>query len=212
MAGMRETVYDLLVVFATLFVTLILTANLHVVQLYYPSIILWASMPFIVELVVRKGSIRDLGFQKTDFRRSHLLTAALIVAWLLIFQSVPQIAGINPLPAQYLFFIASIFFHPGLVEELCFRGFLQTRLERLFSVKKALILQSAIFGLYHIPPVFAGGGWLVLGGPFYPFMAFIFGLIMGMIYIRTRNIFVGIGLHASGLEILLLISLLGARQ
>jgi len=209
---MRETVYDLLVVFVTLFVTLILTANFSMVQLYYPSIVLWALMPFIVELVVRKGTIRNLGFQKTDFRRSSLLTSALIMAWLLIFQYVSQITWKNTLPAQYLFFVASIFFHPGFVEELCFRGFLQTRLERLFSAKKALILQSAIFGLYHIPPVFAGGGWLVLGGPFYPFMAFIFGLIMGMIYIRTRNLFVGIGFHASGLEIFLLSSLLGARQ
>jgi len=212
MAGMRETVYDLLVVFVTLFVTLILTANLYVVQLYYPSIILWALMPFVVELVVRKGTIRNLGFQKTDFRRSSLLTLALIMTWLLIFHFIPQIAWRNPLPAQYLFFIASIFFHPGLVEELCFRGFLQTRLERLFSVKKALILQSAIFGLYHVPQVFAGGGWFVLGGPFFPFIAFIFGLIMGMIYIRTRNLFVGIGFHASGLETFLLINLLGARQ
>lgn len=211
MAGMRETVYDLLVVFVVFFVTLILTADFSMVQLYYPSIILWALMPFIVELVVRKGTIRNLGFQKTDFRKSSLLTSVLIVAWLLIFQFVPQIAGKNPLPAQYLSFVASIFFHPGLVEELCFRGFLQTRLERIFSVKKALILQSAIFGLYHIPQVISGGGWLILGGPFYPFIAFIFGLLMGMIYIRTRNLFVGIGFHASALEIFLLSSLLGAR-
>lgn len=208
---MRERAYDLFVVFAALFVTLILTANFNIVQLYYPSVILWALMPFIAEMAVRRGTIRNLGFQKTNFRRSISLTSALIVAWLLIFQFVPQIAGKNPLPPQYLFFVALIFFHPGLVEELCFRGYLLTRLERIFSAKKALIIQSAIFGLYHIPQVIAGGGWLVLGGIFYPFMAFIFGLIMGIIYIRTRNLFVGIGLHASGLEIFLLITLLGAN-
>jgi len=207
-----ETVYDLLVVFVTLFVTLVLTANFGILQLYYPSIILWALMPFIVELAVRRGNIRNLGFQKTDFRKSLPLTLGLIMFWLLAFLFIPQILGKAPLPAGFLVFVASYFFHPGLVEELCFRGFLQTRLERLFSVKKALVVQAVVFGLYHLPQVVSGHpGWLVLGGPFYPFIAFVFGIIMGIVYIKTRNLFVGIGIHASALEFFLLGSMLGAR-
>jgi len=101
------------------------------------------------------------------------------------------------------------FFHPGLVEELCFRGFLETRLERLFSVKKALIIQATIFGLYHLPQVISGNpGWLVIGGLFYPLIAFVGGVIMGIIHIKTRNLFVGIGFHASLLEFFLLSSIL----
>jgi len=212
MAEPRETVYDLLAVFVILFVTLVLTANFGIVQLYYPSIILWALMPFIVELAVRKGSIRNLGFQKTDFRKSLPLTFGLILFWLLAFLLIPQGLGKAPLPAGFLVFVASYFFHPGLVEELCFRGFLQTRLERLFSVKKALVVQAAIFGLYHLPQVFSGSpGWLVLGGSFYPFIAFVFGIVMGIVYIKTRNLFVGIGVHASALEFFLLGNTLGAR-
>lgn len=211
MAQFKEAVYDLLAVFVIIFVTLILFVNFRIAQLYYPSIILWASMPLIVELAVRKGSVRNLGFQKANFQRSLPLSLGLIVVWLLIFLFVPEIMGKNPLPAQSLFFVVSIFFHPGLVEELCFRGFLETRLERLFSVKKALVIQALVFGLYHLPPVVSGDPrWLVVGGPFYPFIAFIFGVIMGIIYMKTRNLFVCIGFHASLLEFFLLSSILGA--
>jgi membrane protease YdiL (CAAX protease family) len=136
-------------------------------------------MPFIVELAVRRENIRNLGFQRTNFKRSLPLTLGLIGVWILVFLFVPQIFGKTPLPAQSLLFAASIFFHPGLVEELSFRGFLETRLERLFTVKKALVIQAVLFGLYHLPQVFAGGGWLVIGGLFYPFFAFIFGLVLG---------------------------------
>jgi len=130
----------------------------------------------------------------------------------LAFLFIPQVLGKAPLPAGFLVFVASYFFHPGLAEELCLRGFLQTRLERLFSVKKALAVQTVIFGLYPLPQVVSGRpGWLVLGGPFYPFVALVFGMIMGMVYIKTRNLFVGIGVHASALEFFLLGSMLGAR-
>lgn len=117
--------------------------------------------------------------------------------------------GKNLVTSSVLAFIASIFFHPSLVEELCFRGFLETRLERLSSVKKALVIQAVVFGLYHLPPVISGDPrWLVIGGLFYPFIAFIFGVIMGIIYIKTRNLFVGIAFHASLLEFFLLSSIL----
>lgn len=211
MAKFRETVYDIFVVFLILFVTLILNANFGIVQLYYPSLILWASMPLIVELVVRKGSIRNLGFQKTNFKKIMPLLFGLIVLWLLAFVIISQIRWKTFLPAWYLFFVASIFFHPGFVEELCFRGFLETRLERLFTVKQALVIQAVIFGLYHLPQTVSGTpGWLVIGGMVYPVFAFIFGIVMGIIYIKTRNLLVGIGIHASLLEFFLLISLLSA--
>ncbi len=211
MAKLRETVYDIFVVFLIFFVTLILTANFGTVQLYYPSLILWGSMPLIVELAVRKGSIRNLGFQKTNFKRTSPLILGLIVIWLLAFVVVSEIRWKTLLPAWYLVFVASIFFHPGFVEELCFRGFLETRLERLFTVKQALVIQAVIFGLYHLPQTVSGTtGWLVIGGMFYPVFAFVFGIVMGMIYIKTRNLLVGIGFHASLLEFFLLISLLGA--
>jgi membrane protease YdiL (CAAX protease family) len=211
MARLRETIYDIFAVFLMFFGTLILNVNFGIVQLYYPSLILWAAMPLIVELAVRRGSIGNLGFRKTNFKRGLPLIFGLIVMWLLAFGVVSQVRWQASLPARYLFFVASIFFHPGFVEELCFRGFLETRLERLFTVRQALVIQAVIFGLYHLPQTVSGNpGWLVVGGSFYPVFAFIFGLFLGAIYIKTRNLLVGIGLHASLLEFFLLISLLSS--
>jgi len=74
--------------------------------------------------------------------------------------------GETPSPAQSLLLDDSIFLHSGLLEELCSRGSLETRLERLFSVEKALLIQAVIFGLYHLPPVVsADPRWPVVGGP-----------------------------------------------
>jgi len=208
MAKSRETIYDILAVFVIFFVTLILTANFGIVQLYYPSLLLWALMPLVVELVVRKGSIRNLGFQKTDFRKSLPKMFGLILVWLLAFVVVVEIRWKTLLPNWYLLFVASIFYHPGFVEELCFRGFLETRLERLVSVKKALVIQAVVFGFYHVPPTISGSqGWLVIGGMFYPVLAFMFSLVLGAIYLKTRNLLVGIAFHASLLELFLLASL-----
>lgn len=162
-------------------------------------------------LVVRKGTVRNLGFEKANFQRSLPQTSGLIVIWPLTFLFVPEIMGEAPLTVQSLFLDDSIFFYSGLLEELCFRGSLETRLERLFSVGKALVIQAVIFGLYHLPPVVSGDPrWLVVGGQFNPFIAFILGVIMGIIYIKTRNLFVDIGLHGSLLEFFLLTGILRA--
>jgi membrane protease YdiL (CAAX protease family) len=172
-------------------------------------------MTFVVELAARKGSVRNLGFQRTNFGRSIPLFFGLIVVWVLaFFLTVLMIMGmktaLSPGSLFSMVFMASVFFHPGFVEILAFRGFLQTRLERLFSARKALVFQAVIFGLYHVPPAMFGFG-LVVGGLFCPLFAAVFGAILGAIYAKTRNLFVTIGLHASILELFLVLSAFTAR-
>ncbi len=150
-------------------------------QFYVPTILLWVLMPFLVELLLRKGTIRNLGFLRTKFRRSLPLYIALAGGW----------AVASP-------YFATFFFHPAFVEELCFRGFLQTRLERLFSVRRSIIIQAAVFAAYHIPaalPVSKLG--FSPGGFFYPVFALLLGIVNGMVYAKTRNLFVTMAIHGS---------------
>jgi membrane protease YdiL (CAAX protease family) len=196
--GRSQVGSDLLVVFTIIFATDVLLA--YYAQLYFPTIILWALLPLMVELGVRRGSIRNLGFQRTNFRRSVPRYLGLVAAWVLPILVVIQIArGSIALSLEYSAYVASVFFHPAFVEEVNFRGFLQTRLERLFSLRKAIVIQAAVFALYHVPAVLptSSGYLLSIGGLWYPVLTFPFGLALGIIYAKTRNLFFTMAIHGS---------------
>lgn len=71
-----------------------------------------------------------------------------------------------------------MFIFVGLVEEIIFRGILQTRLENVFGLRFGLIISGIIFGSMHLSygilneAIFAG----------------IFGITVGYIFQKTRNI------------------------
>jgi membrane protease YdiL (CAAX protease family) len=70
-----------------------------------------------------------------------------------------------------------------LCEELAFRGFILSGLQRRFSPWKAVMLSTFLFALYHMN-VFQ----------FIP--AFLLGLVLGLLALRTRSIWPGVLLHA----------------
>jgi hypothetical protein len=76
-----------------------------------------------------------------------------------------------------------------ITEELLFRGFILQRWAVKWNLPLALILSSVLFGLMHPNPV----GLTV------------FGLLMGVLYIKTRSLLVAIACHAlnNGLAVIL---------
>src|SRR5690606_28835472 len=49
------------------------------------------------------------------------------------------------------FLLISIF--PGVIEELAFRGIIQTNFEKIMSVNESLVIQAALFSILHLNPV-----------------------------------------------------------
>ncbi|MDM5153988.1 CPBP family glutamic-type intramembrane protease [Bacillus sp. DX1.1] len=76
-------------------------------------------------------------------------------------------------------FISACIFAP-IMEEVIFRGFFLNRMTYKWGIKRAIIISSLIFGLGHFD---------VIG-------AFLFGVIMCLLYIKTRNIWTNIAVHA----------------
>ncbi|RFT63568.1 CPBP family intramembrane metalloprotease [Bacillus clarus] len=76
-------------------------------------------------------------------------------------------------------FISACIFAP-IVEEVIFRGFFLQRMAFKWGIKRAVIVSSLIFGFGHFD---------VIG-------AFMFGVIMCLIYIKTKNIWMNIAVHA----------------
>lgn len=81
-----------------------------------------------------------------------------------------------PLPLA-IYGIAITSLTAGICEEIVWRGYLQTRFERLLRGKAlaAILLQAALFGLWHSISV-------------HTFFTAIFGFIYGSIYAKTRRL------------------------
>lgn len=79
---------------------------------------------------------------------------------------------------------AQISLYPAIVEELAFRGFIQTRLERVLSRNDALILQAAMSSILHLSPIILVSHFLM-------------GLAFGLLRITTGRLYAGMLLHAA---------------
>lgn len=208
MESSRQVAVDLIVVFAIIFVTDVLVADFFP-QFDFLVILLWAFLPFAVELSVRKGTVRNIGFQKTNFRRSIPLYLLLVIVWVLVFGVAMLLHGTTSLFNEWFPSFLLVFFDPAFVEELNFRGFLQTRLEKISPLNWSIVIQATVFGLFHLPAVFSkNNDFIIVGGVFYPLLAFLLGIVLGVIFAKTRNLFVTMSIHGSLMATFLLISVL----
>ncbi len=77
--------------------------------------------------------------------------------------------------------ILAITIMPPLVEETVFRGVLLERYAVKWRIGVGIVVSAIFFGLLHVDPVGAG----------------MFGVITGLLYLRTRSLWPGILIHAA---------------
>ena len=116
----------------------------------------------------------------------------LIYAFMRLYFKVAALIGVEKLsylsdytqhgwPIWSAFIIACII--PGVFEELAFRGFIMSRLEKVGSVREALIIQAAMFSVLHMfPAIFISH--------------FIIGIILGAVRLRSGSLYPGMLIHA----------------
>ena len=102
-------------------------------------------------------------------------------------------------------FLAQLFGN-ALYEEIVYRAFLVPQFAKKFSHQLtsrtpgvvfflALLVSQAIFGLIHIPSRLAQG--VAIGAlPVTILVPFLIGILFALVYYRTGNLFVTVGLHA----------------
>lgn len=83
----------------------------------------------------------------------------------------------------------------GITEEMVFRGWILNSLLSRMNTWGALILSSILFVIIHFPTWIYTGSFItnLTSGDF--MLAFVLGLIFGMSFIKSENIFVPIILH-----------------
>ncbi|WP_247739023.1 CPBP family intramembrane glutamic endopeptidase [Bacillus sp. 165] len=79
-----------------------------------------------------------------------------------------------------LFTIISVSVYAPIMEETIFRGFFLHRMSRKWSIKRAMIVSSILFGLGHAN---------IIG-------AAVFGIVMCLLYIKTRSLLMPMIVHA----------------
>ncbi|MFD0814958.1 CPBP family intramembrane glutamic endopeptidase [Amycolatopsis umgeniensis] len=87
------------------------------------------------------------------------------------------------------------FFTANVLEEVFFRGMLQTRLEALFGRWPGILLASLLFAWLHLPTHGQGSLPLTLGA-IVAFQGF-FGLFTGYLWSRYRNLWAPIAAHTA---------------
>jgi hypothetical protein len=102
-------------------------------------------------------------------------------------------------------FVAQLFGN-ALYEEIVYRAFLVPQFAKKFSYQLpsstprtvfvlALLVSQAVFGLIHAPSRLAQG--VAIGGlPVTILVPFLIGILFALVYYRTANLFVTVGLHA----------------
>lgn len=130
----------------------------------------------------------------------------LVLTDLFGFTLVDQTAVVNVKESmQYpLLFAVSMFavtFIVPVLEEIIFRGFLQTALTKRIGTFKAIIFSSAVFAAFHFAAGQGINNFNIVG------TLFILSLFLGFIRERQGNLFPSIALHATfnGMSILMLL-------
>jgi hypothetical protein len=184
-------------------------------QFLHPELLVYlGGLAFIIALLSTESlSVRDVGLDMTKFRTA-IIGIALIWTIAQTLLVVPTLVATGQLPvssgilSEGVLVLAGILakelFGNSLFEEVVYRGFLpeQIRLytERLagFStgpnLSLAIIVSQAVFGLVHIPIRLYQGATLSQTALSVSLL-FVLGLLFALVYYRTGNLFLAIGVH-----------------
>lgn len=146
-------------------------------------------------LIVEKTDVSAFGFKTKNIGKSLLFGLlffvvldgfAIVSSYVLVYaftnQTPVQSYDVTPLFLTLPFMTLCV----GISEEALFRGYMQTHLEKFYTVRKAILIQAILFGAWHFV-------WNL--SPFDPFgmlgyvgSTFLIGLFFGYFYSKTRNL------------------------
>lgn len=146
-----------------------------------------------------------LGYSFLSHSDPLLKSLIVILPGLIIaLNNFPLIAYLNDLttitePQSYIVPFVLEALSIGFFEEIVFRGvILMVLLERLeeeeHGIFKAVVISSILFGMIHLLNLFAGAAiWPTMQQVGY---SFLMGLLWAVVYLKTKNLWLSMGLHA----------------
>lgn len=158
------------------------------------------SLAFLAGVVFGVGRVRphDLGIDRRDLVRWALVVAigwcALQLALVIASAVVPGIEPAAPTPGAISLLIAQLVV-TGPIEEVIYRGLLLPRLAASWGTAAGVLGSTTVFVAMHIPSLVTDHA-TAADIPFKLFLWFAMGLVMALIYLRTRSVLVCAALHS----------------
>ena len=186
----ETVVYTLLVILYFVVDVFVLNqfADSFYITLCFRTIIFFI-VPFVYVHYRNHWTKEDLGFLSKVKSREVVIVGILFYIILGFY---------NSLTFKISWHVLLIFFYSNaFLEEFLFRAVIQSKLERAFGQKKAIIFQALLFMLIHIPVnIF---NFLLDGNFLRLFTLFgtqlLNGIILGLIFLKTRNIWMSVICH-----------------
>lgn len=104
--------------------------------------------------------------------------------------AVVHLKGIGGNPILFFITIAFVSTIVPIMEELLFRGFLQSWLMKYFSIENSIIATSIIFAGFHFASQQSWYNIQIVGA------LFILSIFLGFVYVRQRSLWAPIALHS----------------
>ena len=155
--------------------------------------------------------LRSVGLHRQGLGKGLLLgLLAFIILLPFVLMSMPsaqltKILDIFRQPLQAVVIIPVSFllllFTAGFTEELFFRGILQSRLAKTMNSEiRSCLIVALLFGFYHLPYAYYSADWAPHGHLVWAIASVvteqtIAGLVLGVLWMRTRNLGSSILLH-----------------
>lgn len=125
---------------------------------------------------------------------------AAALAWFVLSQVGPLAVPLTQeLPDPVTLAVASLvtLLTAGVLEEVFYRCWLQTRLERLLGVGPAVVAQALLFAGMHVGHIALHPAGVATGIAGALAVQGVFGLMQGVLWARYRNVWVIIAIHAA---------------
>lgn len=181
----------------TLIVILYLTINIFVLYRFSDSFYIALGFSTIIYLLIplMYAHYRDHWTSK-DLGISSKVKSRWVVIVCIIFYIFFGFK--NTLTVEISWYLLLIYYYSNaFLEEFLFRGVIQSKLERAIGQKKAIIFQGFLFMSIHIPVnifhFFLDGNSLRFISAFG--FQLINGIIFGLIFLKTRNIWISVICH-----------------
>lgn len=168
------------------------------VYIVFPALALqrWLRIdPRPIFFSTRQGWWRDLifGFLLVTAVLSTLFLIEVAAGWLVLdawnWQTMPVASWIRIVWVGLLVNVGV-----AVGEETIFRGYLLTGLKATMRKWPALAVMTIVFGLFHLP-AYSGAGLRAATLTMAIILASLFGLMFGLIYLRTESLWLPISLH-----------------
>jgi membrane protease YdiL (CAAX protease family) len=191
--------------------------QVYTLIIFLRKLLFFIIFPFTVYRVVG-FSWKDFGLANVPvkfFSRQSLVVFIVVAVAVLLFQyfmghgsklirdgQFSTLQLIKGLPLCFIYLL----FDAGFIEEFFFRGLLQSRLSVVLkSATGGIVISAIIFGLVHAPGLYLRGAGNEGNGEHLPFTFFaaysiaymsIAGIFLGIIYSKTKNLWLVMVIHA----------------